>query len=112
MSPARSVKAALPPETKGCKVSLDTKRRAKDTAVWDTAERTRWQRNAQAMVNSAAGGDPEAFAALVELADWLSTEGLREAAAGLQDNGYSWADIARPLGVSRQGAYLRFRARP
>lgn len=59
------------------------------------------------------GGDPEAFAQVVELLTWAAGPGLREAAAALQDaagpaGGYSWADIARPLRINRQTAWERF----
>lgn len=78
--------------------------------AWDQAEITRWQRNAKAMVSSAAANDCEAFAELVRLVDELATSGLQEAAAGLRASGYSWADIAAPLGVKRQSAHARFSA--
>ena len=77
--------------------------------AWDTAEVTRWERHLKAMVRDASTNDPEAFAELVRMADWLSREGLPQAAAGLQENGYSWAEIARPLGVSKPAAWQRFR---
>ena len=54
-----------------------------------------------------AAGDPDALAALVALAaeiDAATDEGVR----GLRAAGYSWAEIARRLGVTRQAAQQRW----
>lgn len=64
------------------------------------------------MVSNVSANDPEAFAVLVRLADWLNKEGLSTAADGLRMiGGYSWSEIARPLGVSKSAAFQRFGAR-
>jgi hypothetical protein len=76
--------------------------------MWTEQDRTRWHRNAQAMVRSAGNDDPEAFADLVELADWLNREGLPQAYAALRANGYSTREIGRPLPVTAQAAWARF----
>jgi hypothetical protein len=54
-----------------------------------------------------SGGDIEA---LIDMAI-LATEAdvaLRDAVTGLRAYGYSWADIARPLGITRQAAQQRW----
>ena len=54
-----------------------------------------------------AAGDIEALADLAHLAADVDTA-IREAIAGLRGYGYSWADIANRLGVTRQAAHQRF----
>jgi hypothetical protein len=54
-----------------------------------------------------ARGDIEGIAALAEIAISLDTA-LSTAVAGLRANGYSWADIATRLGVTRQAAQQRW----
>ena len=54
-----------------------------------------------------AAGDPDALAALVALGAEIDTAtdlGVR----GLRAAGYSWAEIARRLGVTRQAAQQRW----
>ena len=54
-----------------------------------------------------AAGDPDALAALVALAaeiDAATAEGV----AGLRAAGYSWADVAARLNISRQAAQQRW----
>lgn len=84
--------------------------------MFEPREVDRWRRQLAAMLDHAAGDDPEGFAQVVELLDQAHGEGLRNAAARLRQPtavapGYSWADLARPLGVTRDGAAKRFRAR-
>ena len=50
-----------------------------------------------------AAGDIEAITEMAAIACDMDTA-LREAIAGLRARGYSWADIAARLGVTRQGA--------
>lgn len=76
--------------------------------MWTDAESSRWERNLKAMVRSAGADDPEAFAELMRLSDWLAKHGLAEAYAGLRDHGYSVRDIARPLPVSHQALHARY----
>ena len=54
-----------------------------------------------------ATGDIEAITDLADLADQVDTA-IRQAITGLRATGYSWADIAARLGVTRQGAQQRW----
>ena len=54
-----------------------------------------------------ATGDIEALADLMRLAADIETA-IREAVIGLRDFGYSWADIAARLGITRQAAQQRW----
>lgn len=55
-----------------------------------------------------ADGDPSDLADAVKLARQLD-DIIGQAVADLRDNhGFSWADIARELGVTRQGAQQRY----
>src|SRR5215470_18247846 len=53
-----------------------------------------------------ATGDIEAITDLADLADHVDTA-IRQAITGLRATGYSWADIAARLGVTRQAAQQR-----
>jgi hypothetical protein len=54
-----------------------------------------------------AAGDIEAIAAMNRLATDLE-DATRQAITGLRGYGYSWADIAMRLGITRQGAQQRW----
>ena len=54
-----------------------------------------------------AAGDIEAITTMAHLADHLE-DATRQAITGLRDFGYSWADIAMRLGITRQGAQQRW----
>ena len=54
-----------------------------------------------------ADGDIEAITTLAALADHLE-DATRQAITGLRAVGYSWADIALRLGITRQGAQQRW----
>jgi DNA-directed RNA polymerase specialized sigma24 family protein len=54
-----------------------------------------------------AAGDIEAITAMAHLADHLE-DATRQAITGLRAFGYSWADIALRLGITRQGAQQRW----
>jgi hypothetical protein len=55
-----------------------------------------------------AAGDIEAITDMANLAGHLDTA-IRDAIGGLRrDHGYSWADIAARLGITRQGAQQRW----
>ena len=58
-----------------------------------------------------AAGDVEAITAMVALAADLE-EATRQAITGLRGFGYSWADIAMRLGITRQGAQQRWGETP
>jgi len=51
--------------------------------------------------------DIEALTDLVRLADEVDTA-IGQAVTGLHNCGYSWADIATRLGITRQSAHERF----
>jgi hypothetical protein len=52
-------------------------------------------------------GDIEAITDMAALADDLD-QAIRQAITGLRVAGYSWADIAARLGITRQGAQQRW----
>ena len=54
-----------------------------------------------------AAGDIEAITDMADLADHLD-HAIRQAITGLHTLGYSWADIAMRLGITRQGAQQRW----
>jgi hypothetical protein len=54
-----------------------------------------------------ASGDIEAITAMAALASHLE-DATRQAITGLREFGYSWADIAMRLGITRQGAQQRW----
>ena len=54
-----------------------------------------------------AAGDIEAITAMANLAGHLE-DATRQAITGLRESGYSWADIAMWLGITRQGAQQRW----
>ncbi|GLX08578.1 hypothetical protein Misp03_55040 [Microbispora sp. NBRC 16548] len=58
-----------------------------------------------------ATGDVEALADAVALVAELDTA-IAHAVTGLRSQGYSWADIARPLNVTRQAAQQRWGGEP
>jgi hypothetical protein len=58
-----------------------------------------------------ASGDVEAITVMVALAADLE-EATRQAITGLRGFGYSWADIAMRLGITRQGAQQRWGETP
>jgi hypothetical protein len=53
------------------------------------------------------GADPEDLTELVEMSATLA-EAVGDAVAGLRANGFSWAQIGRALGMTRQAAQQRF----
>ncbi len=57
-----------------------------------------------------ATSDPQDLADLVAVRRELDTV-LSAAVAGLRDAGYSWTEIAKPLGVSRQACEQRWGGR-
>ena len=54
-----------------------------------------------------AAGDIEAITTMAALGDHLD-QAIRDAITGLRSYGYSWADIAMRLGITRQGAQQRW----
>lgn len=76
--------------------------------MWTPEEITRWERNLTAMCRSAGTNDPEAFAELVRLVDWLESRLLPEAYAQLRAQGFSVREIARPLPCTAQAAWAKY----
>jgi hypothetical protein len=54
-----------------------------------------------------ATGDIEAITGMANLAGYVD-QAIRDAITGLRAYGYSWADIAMRLGITRQGAQQRW----
>lgn len=69
---------------------------------------SRAQRELRALIREAGENDPEALAQVIALSDWLRTEGLAQAAQAQHGRGYSWSDIGRGVGITRQTAHERF----
>jgi hypothetical protein len=65
------------------------------------------QRVLRAYSRRVAAGDIEAITALAATADQIDNA-IRDAITGLRAIGYSWADIALRLGVTRQAAHQRW----
>jgi hypothetical protein len=78
--------------------------------MMEPGEVERHRRNIAAMARQA--DDPEGFAQLVDLAAELAELLTDRAQLLREDDGYSWADLARPLGVTRGAAAQRFGRRP
>jgi hypothetical protein len=73
----------------------------------EPGEVRRWERNLAALIANAGADDPEGFAETVRLID-AARAGLADAAAELRSQGYSWAALAAPLGVTRSAVAQRF----
>jgi hypothetical protein len=58
-----------------------------------------------------ADGDIEALTTMTTLATDVD-QAITDAVTGLREYGYSWAEIARPLGVTRQAAQQRWGGDP
>jgi len=81
---------------------------ARDTQRFERELAALLRKAVQADKDTPGGGDPEAFARVVALIDG-ARDRLPEVAEQLRANGgYSWADLARPLGVTPSAAYQRF----
>ena len=83
----------------------------------EPTEVRRWERLTAAMLQHAADDDPEAFAQVVKVLD-DARERLPLVASALRPyvgsdgtqwrRGYSWSDIGRALGISKQAAQQRY----
>lgn len=87
-------------------------RRRKDREALELASFLR--RMARALVRRAAAGDLDALVALVESRNAIDNA-ISDAARALHDwddpgthAGYSWSEIGRELGITRQAAQQRF----
>jgi hypothetical protein len=65
------------------------------------------RRIVRAYARRVASGDVEALADLVDLATQIDAA-ISEAVTGLRACGYSWAEIAARLGITRQAAQQRW----
>ena len=105
MSPS-DVKTALTPDHRHHRRPIGSARRSRRVVENDDyAAFTR--RIIAAHARRIATGDIEGLAELADLAVELDAA-LRHAVRGLRAAGYSWADIAVRLGVTRQAAQQRF----
>ena len=89
----------------GVNKSLTTKRRYRITENDQYAAFLR--RVIRAYSRRVAAGDIEAIADMTALATDLEAA-TRKAITGLREFGYSWADVALRLGITRQGAQQRW----
>ena len=93
----------------GVNGSLTPKRR---TRVTENDEYAAFLRRAiRAYSRRIASGDIDAIPVMTALADDFD-QGVRDAITGLRAQGYSWADIALRLGISRQAAQQRWGTTP
>lgn len=63
----------------------------------------------RAYARRVGGGDVEALALMLSLAEEIDTA-IAEAVKGLHGCGYSWAEIGSRLGITRQAAQQRWAA--
>lgn len=92
----------------GVNATLTTSRRGRPGRVVENDEFTAFgSRVIRAAGRRVAAGDVEALPALAALSLALDTA-LDDAVTGLRDAGYSWAEIASRLGVTRQAAQQRW----
>lgn len=77
--------------------------------VENTAYSAFVRRILRAHARRVADGDVEGLAEMVALRDELD-RGIAEAVTGLRSDpwNYSWAEVARPLGTTRQAAQQRY----
>ena len=91
--------------TSGVNTPLTPKRR---TRVVENDEYAAFLRRViRAYSRRIAAGDIEAIAVMARLASDIE-DATRQAVTGLRQLGYSWADIALRLGITRQGAQQRW----
>ena len=91
------------------KPDLTPKRRPK--VVENDAYAAFLRRVIRAFGRRIAAGDIDALADAAFLSDQLDTV-IKTAITGLRERGYSWADIGRQLGVTRQAAQQRWGGEP
>ena len=73
----------------------------------DPVDDRRHRNTLRGWIATASKDDPEHFAQVVTMLDEARAE-LVEAAESLRTEGYSWADLAAPLGVTRSAVQQRF----
>lgn len=67
-----------------------------------------WKRNMKALARQI--DDPEALAQVMEIQEELDRQ-MTEAVSRLLDEGYSYTDLARPTGITRQAMRQRWAAK-
>ncbi|MCA0322315.1 MAG: hypothetical protein LCH60_07035 [Actinobacteria bacterium] len=65
------------------------------------------RRAVRALAKRVAGADPEDLGEMLEVAGELD-RAITASVAGLRESGYSWAEIARATGTTRQAAFARW----
>jgi hypothetical protein len=107
---APTVKPALTPDRPNPHRPTPTTRRRRDVVENDDyAAFTR--RILTAHGRRIGRGDIEGLADLADLSTQVNTA-IADAVTGLRAAGYSWADIASRLGITRQAAHQRWGDRP
>lgn len=66
------------------------------------------RRMIRAYARRVTAGSPEDLAEMVTLRAYLES-GITTAVQGLRAQGYSWAEVARPLGITKQAAQQRYK---
>jgi hypothetical protein len=85
-----------------------SKRSRRPKRTWESPQMAAMvARVSRSMTRRAAEGDVEALTALVQMREAVDAATVLSARA-LHDFGYTWADVGRELGVSRQAALKRF----
>ena len=97
--------AGDPDRRSGVKAGLTPDRRRRRVENDEYASFIR--RVIRAHARRVASGDVDALADMTGLADELD-EAITQAVTGLRNAGYSWAEIAALLGVTRQAAQQRW----
>ena len=64
----------------------------------------------KALSRRIGAADPEDLGEMIRLRDDLDTC-IDQAVRGLRENGFSWAEIARATGTTRQAAHARWASR-
>jgi ribosomal protein S20 len=100
-----TVGASEPSRRSSVKAALTPNRRRRRVENDEYASFIR--RVIRAHARRVAAGDVDALADMTGLATELD-EAIAQAVLGLRRSGYSWADIAARLGVSRQAAQQRW----
>jgi len=74
----------------------------------EPSDHARYQRELRAWCKNAAANDPDALADMMMLASWFQSIGMETIVRGLREQGYSWSQIAAPIGFTRSAAYQRW----
>ena len=66
-----------------------------------------WPTSLRAYSRRVAAADVESLAHMISLADEIN-DAIAQVVSGLQDAGYTWAEIGSRLGITRQAAQQRW----